>query len=233
MLLLRKVWGQFSGNFIVGKNGGSKASGKLESLNAWRRCWCLCGCEVSLEKLNEQCVSEQSRDVITAHIFFQNPIHFFFSSKQSLMSWICSSFKSKVAFGYPCIRMTGKRQLKFSENFIFWKLFIVYLCASHSPEMEKKKSVSENSKSLYSSGLMFFCICKIGVAQWGGWVFIDYVDVRIKRERENRKRDDGKDLTKKSCDFKQSRWTQSFTPSAMGWGHKWWSKGSQGDPWTH
>lgn len=52
-------------------------------------------------------------------------------------------------------------------------------------------------------------------------MFIDYVDVRIKRERENRKRDDGKDLTEKSCDFKQSRWTQSFTPSAMGWGHKW------------
>lgn len=50
---------------------------QLEALNAWRKCWCLCGCEVSLEKLNEQGVSEQSRDVITARIFFQNPIHFF------------------------------------------------------------------------------------------------------------------------------------------------------------
>lgn len=139
MLLIRKVWGQFSGNFIVGKNGGSKASGTawifecMEEMLVFVWLW-----SQSRETQWTMCFWTKQR-CNNCTYFLSKSHSFFFSSKQSLMSWICSSFKSKVAFGYPCIRMTGKRQLKFSENFIFWKLFIVYLCASHSPEMERKK----------------------------------------------------------------------------------------------
>lgn len=47
-----------------------------------------------------------------------------------------------------------------SESFLLCISVLVTLL-----KWREKKSVSENSKSLYSSGLMFFCICKIGVAQ--------------------------------------------------------------------
>lgn len=78
--------------------------------------------------------------------------------------------------------MTGKRQLKFSENFPFWKLFIVYLCASHSPEMEKKRVFLRIQNPFIQP--VYVLICKIGVARWGGCKFIDYIAVRIKERKE-------------------------------------------------